>query len=261
MAGVEELLDLVLADVVMLAAVEDRDQDVEVRQHRREGRGAGDGDGVVRPLAPVGELGVERVSIGADRVAEGLEDGPEKRRAAADRQDVEPGLQGDRRRGQVGPGRAAALERRAEDLGDGDAQERRRDVGPIVDVLVRRALRGPLAADEADGVDVQHQGGLAAVGGGLRVEDVGTAEAQVVALEPIGVLVQEEAEVVGRRLRGRDRQQHRAVSSSDRGRAVFKVSDTAGRDGFGIVHRERRDRFREACPGQRRMPRGILPIW
>ena len=49
---------------------------------------------------------------------------------------------------------------------------------------------------------------------GLRVEDVGLAEAQVEDLEPLRVLVQQVAQIGGRSVSRRDRQQHSFPFSS-----------------------------------------------
>ena len=103
-----------------------------------------------------------------------------------------------RRRRQFRAVLAAPAEGGAEDLGDRDAQERRRDVRAVVDVLVEQPPEAAAAADQADRVDVQQQGGGAAVVGRLGVEDVGLAERQVERLRPVRVLVQQVAEVGGR---------------------------------------------------------------
>src|SRR5690606_30180304 len=64
--------------------------------------------------------------------------------------------------------------------------------------------------DQRDRIDVEQQRGRAA--GRLRVwvEDPSLAERQRELLDAIGVLVQQEAEIGRRRLRGGDRQQHPA---------------------------------------------------
>ena len=163
----------------------------------------------VRALAPLGEPLVERVADGLDLVAQRLEDGPQEPLAAPHRQHVDPGRERDRRRRQLGPVLAAALEGRAEDLGDRHAQERRGGVGPVVDVLGQQeALVGVLAPDHAHRVHVEQQAGRAALGADLGVVDVGLAEAQVERLEPVRVLVQQVAQVGCRSVGRRDRQQH-----------------------------------------------------
>ena len=71
---------------------------------------------------------------------------------------------------ELGPIRAAPPEGRAQDLGDGDAQEGRRDPGPVVDVLVEGGTLSPLPpSGEAHRVDVKHQDRGAAILGGLGV--------------------------------------------------------------------------------------------
>ena len=123
-----------------------------------------------------------------DRVAQRLENGPEEPLAAPHGQDIEPGLQRDRRRRQLRAVLAAALKGRAEDLGDRHAQERRGDVGAVVDVLVEQPLRLALAPDHAHRVHVEQQAGRASFGRRFRVENVRLAEAQVEALKASGCL-------------------------------------------------------------------------
>ena len=132
-----------------------------------------DGHGEVRALAPFGEPLVERVAVGLDRVAQRLEHRPQERLAAPHRQHVEPGLERDRRRRQLGPVLAAALEGRAEDLGDRHAQERRGDVGPVVDVLrEQEPWPAPLPRTMPTGSTSSSRQARAAVVGRLGVEDV-----------------------------------------------------------------------------------------
>src|SRR5213078_204462 len=71
---------------------------------------------------------------------------------------------------------------------------RRRDVGPVVDVLIEKR-EADTAPDQADGVDVQEQGGRAALLVRLLVEDVRRAERQGEPLDAVRMLVQQEAEI------------------------------------------------------------------
>ena len=94
---------------------------------------------------------------------------------------------------------AAALESGAEDAGQGDAEEGRRHVGAVVDVLPQGAavagVGAPGAAHETDRIEIQQQRRLAAVLAGLGVEDVGLSEGQGEGLAAGGVLDQQVAEV------------------------------------------------------------------
>ena len=77
-----------------------------------------------------------------------------------------------------------------------------------------------LAADEADGVDVKQQAGSAAIRSGFGVEDMSAAEAQVIALEAAGVLVEQVTEVSRARVFAGNGEKHRfnpirAMSSAD----------------------------------------------
>jgi hypothetical protein len=112
--------------------------------------------------------------------------------------------------GEFGALLADAGEGGAEDLGDGDGEEGGGDVGAVVDVLREEAvgLGGRSAADQADGVDLEEEGGGAGVVGELGVEDVGAAEAEVEVLDAGGVLVEQPAEVRRRIVRGADREEH-----------------------------------------------------
>jgi hypothetical protein len=101
------------------------------------------------------------------------------------------------------------LQGRPEHLGDGDAQERRGDVGAVVDVLCEQeVLVGVAAPDQPHGVHVEQQAGGAAVVADLGVVGVGGAEAQVERLELVRVLVEQVAQVARRAVGGGDRQQH-----------------------------------------------------
>ena len=213
----DQLLDLAVADPVMLRVVEDRDQDVEMREELGERRRLPQRHREVRALAPLRMPIVERQSSRVDVVAERSEDVGEKPLAAAHRQSIKSGLERNRRCRQLGPILRAAVHRRAEDLGDGHAEERRRDIGTVVDVLIERPL-SPLAgaANQSDRIDFEHQARGAAFGRRFRIEDVRLAEGQVERLESIGMLLQQVAEVGRRGMRRRQREQHGRPSGSSR---------------------------------------------
>ena len=137
------------------------------------------------------------MSLGLDGIAQRLEHPPQEPLTAPDGNDMHPGRERDRGRRQFGPVIAAALERRAINLRDRHTQERRGDVGSIVDILGEKALGRSLATHDPHRVHVEQQARRTAIVGHLGVEDVRPTEAQVVALEPRGVLVQQVTEVGG----------------------------------------------------------------
>ena len=94
---------------------------------------------------------------------------------------------------QLRPLLAAPRERRPEHLRDRDAEEGGRHVGPIVDVLLEGASLAsgtPPTAHEPDRIDLEEQSGSAAVGLGLRVEDVRLPESEVERVRTERALVQ-----------------------------------------------------------------------
>ena len=85
------------------------------------------------------------------------------------------------------------------------AHKRGRHVRPVVDVLSR--VGHPAAAHQAYRIDLEEDGSSAASLARLRVEDVSLADGQVHALGPVGVLVQQVAEIRGRPVCRRDGQE------------------------------------------------------
>ena len=65
-------------------------------------------------------------------------------------------------------------------------------------------------------VDVEQQTDATSFCRCLRVEDVGSAKAEIVALESLGVFVQQTAEIGRGPVRGRDCQQHGSVRQACR---------------------------------------------
>ena len=169
------------------------------------------GDAEVPALTPLREVRIERRSFGHHRVAQWLEQPAQESVAAPARQDGDMRLERNRLRHQVRTLLALALEGAAEHTRDRDAQERRGDVGPVVDVLLQQAALafGPsLAADEPDRVDVEQERRRAALSRGLGIEDVHSSQRQVERLRPSRVLVQQEPKVRRRALRRCHLEQH-----------------------------------------------------
>jgi hypothetical protein len=80
----------------------------------------------------------------------------------------------------------------------------------------------PAPADEADRIDVEKEGRSAALVRLLRVEDVRGSERQRARVYSTRVLVQEEAEISGRRLRECDGQEHVVVLAASRRCYMFR---------------------------------------
>ena len=170
LAVAQQFLHLVLADPVVLVVVEHRHEDVEVGQQVGE-RTSRAVSGELAAVAPVGELRVERDRRDLDAVAQRLEEPAHERLAAARGHGGSSATSGI---GDAASSRGPCTSRpRARTRHDRDAQERRRDVRPVVDVLgEREPLAAAPAAHEPDRVDVEQQRGRAALVAGLRVEDV-----------------------------------------------------------------------------------------
>src|SRR4029079_5133290 len=98
-------------------------------------------------------------------------------------------------------------ERRTEDPRDRHAEEGRRDIRAVVDVLIE-SRETDTAPDQSDWVDVEEKCGRAAIVRRLRIEDGRLPEGRRKGRQPLGVLVQQVAEVSRRPMGGRDRQQH-----------------------------------------------------
>jgi hypothetical protein len=189
----QKLVHLVAADVVMLVVIQHRDEDVEVRQQVGEPHGCPEADVEVAAVAPLRELFVKEQAVGFDLVAEGGEQPRDHVLAAAASQHGKGGLEGNGGGCRLGTLPTASGHGAAEDVGDGDAEQRRGDVRPVVHVLGKGAAlsrRALLPPDQADGVDVQQQSGSAALVGGLGIEDVDLTEVQAEGLQPRRVLVE-----------------------------------------------------------------------
>lgn len=150
---------------------------------------------------------MERLAQRLDRVAERLEQPADDGLAISCRQDRNPCLEWQRLIGELLALLAAPAHRRAEVLGDRAREERRGDVGAVVDVWLE-GRAGPTTADQPDRIDVEHESGRAARIGRLGVEDVRRAERQRARVDSTRALVEEVAEVGRGRPGERDRQQH-----------------------------------------------------
>jgi hypothetical protein len=165
----------------------------------------------VPTLTPLWELRIERLLGGGNGVAEGLEEQAEELFAAAAGDCGELRLEGQGSDDQLGAFLALALQCAAKHLSDGDAQERRRDVGPVVYILAQETAvpRGPaLGTGEAHGVHVEEECRRAPLGRGLGVEDVRHPEGQLERLHAGRVLVQQKPQIRCRLMGGAQFKQH-----------------------------------------------------
>jgi hypothetical protein len=209
----DELLDLVLGHPVVLVVVEHRQEDVEMLEQLLEPLRAGQRHREVPARSPVRTRLVQREPPSHDRVPEGLEETPQERLASATRQDGETRFPRKLARGELRPLLAPPGERRGEHPRQGDAEERGRHVGSVVDVLLELAAltgRSSPTADEPDGIDLEQQRGRAALRVGPRIDDVRLPEGQLEEVRPKRALVEQEAQIRGRRSRAGKREQHRS---------------------------------------------------
>ena len=198
LALVEQLVDLCGAYPVVLAVVGDRQQHVDVRQKLAQSLRSPQRDVVVASAG----IGLGRR---LDLVAERLEQALGQLLASAERHGRDVRLEKDRRGGQLGLRAAAAAQSGPEHARYRHAQERRRDVRAVVDVV---AQHRPGSAHQRQRVDVEQQHRGAARLLGRRIEHVRAAEGQVERLQLPRALVQQVPEVGRRLVGGRDRQQH-----------------------------------------------------
>ena len=211
LALAEQLVHFIASDPVVLVVVQHGNQDVEVREQVLQTALAGQLDREVRAFTPLGKILIQRMPRGIDRVAQRLEQTAEQDFAAATRHDAEPRGQRNGALGQLGALIAPARQSRSEYARDGDAHERRRDVGPIVDILLQKkplARRAAAIANQADRIDVEQQRGGTPVRVDLRIEDVRLAEGQIERLASVRVFVQQIAQVAGRSVGCGNGQQH-----------------------------------------------------
>jgi hypothetical protein len=134
--------------------------------------------------------------------------------AAGDGREVR--LEWHRRRGELRSLLAPSRHGAREDIRDGDAEKRRRDVRAIVDVLREQtavASRPPPPTHESNWIDVEHQRRGAPLRGGFRIHDVSLAEGELEALRAAGILVEQIAEIRRRLMSSADGQEHEVAFS------------------------------------------------
>lgn len=125
-----QFIDLVVADPVVLVVVQNRDEHVEMRKQIAEPPDAPDGHGEIVAQSPVSVLLIERALLSAHLVTERLEEAPQESLAVAAWKNRQAYLERKLAVHQFWSLLAAPCERRPEHLRDGNAQKRRRHVGP-----------------------------------------------------------------------------------------------------------------------------------
>lgn len=220
LAARQQLLDLLVADVIVLLRVEHRRQHDEVSEQVCEPARRRKPQRDVGAWPPVGPMRIERDGIAGHSIAEWLEEPLDKGlTTAARRKRGNGGLERDGAVGQRLALAAAPGDRFAERAAHGDGEERGRSVGPIVDVLREQSLAAALSTHQRHRIDVEHERRRASVVAGLRIEEPRAPERQLHVVEPCRVLVQQVAEVRCRAVRGRDLEIH-----ADNGKLLERYS-------------------------------------
>jgi hypothetical protein len=167
-------------------------RDVEVRQQLAKATFAIQSDREISARSPFWKCRVEWQLVRLHYIAQWLEETTEERLAAATRQDGNPGLQRDRGVRQVWSFLRSSGHGGAEDMSNGDGQERRCDVRPVVDVLrewSRVFTRS--AAHEADRVDIKKQRRCTSVGRRFWIKDDCASKALIERLNSGRILVKQ----------------------------------------------------------------------
>ena len=211
--AMEELVDLIVADPVVLFAVESRNQYGEMSNDLRQQRGRGQTDGVIARLTPRREDGVERFRGRLHDVAERLEEAGNELGTAIRRQGRDGDLEGHRVRSQLGAFDRLPSASRGEDLAQRNREEGCGGIGAVVDVLVDATpTRGPGApasmADEIDRIDLDHECRSAPILQGFGVENMGDTAEYLKGLVAIRVLTEQIPEIGRRLVGGGDREDH-----------------------------------------------------
>lgn len=200
LAGAKELVDLVGALPVVLGLVQNGQQHVQLAECVSQPDNTGEAKPDVARVTPVGERVIERDRLGVHGPTQRLEDPVCDHGATAARQHRDHDLQRDGRVGKLLLRVAATAPSGAEHVGHGDAEQRRRSVRAVVDVLGQAEVRGVLRPRprQPNRIYVQHQRDGAPLLRGLGVEHRRGAERLLELLDPVGVLVQQEPKVGSR---------------------------------------------------------------
>ena len=216
----QQLLDLVVADPVVLLIVENRNEHVQVRQQVAQPARRAQRDREQPARTEDRHALVELVARRLDRVAERLEQRAEECLAAAAGNSREPRFERQLDRRKVGLPLASTAQRGVEPARKHDREQRRRDVRPVVDVLIlgtalARRGHGPSRPDRRRAARPPCRRSSVASG----IEDRGAAERKLPRVHVLRVLVQQESEIGGRPVGRSNGQEHaRGVEARSRHR-------------------------------------------
>ena len=194
----QQLVHLVGTDPVVLGVVEHREQHVAVLQRGTHGVPAGQPSRCATAVSPSREPGIERDGSALHVVAQRIEQPSQNRRPAPQRNDRKVDLEIEGLRNQIRAVLAPAVQCRAIQPAQRDAQDRGRHVRPIAQVGLETS--GPALSAvpcRADGIDLDIGRRRAALLSGLRVEDMGAPEPDIDRAHPIRVLVQQVPQIGG----------------------------------------------------------------
>ena len=217
----KQLLDLVVPDPVVLLIVENRNEHVQVRQQVAQPARCSQRNREQPARAERRHALVEFVTRRFDRVAERLEQRAEKRLAAAAGNSRKTCFERQLSRHEVGLPLTSTTQGGIEPAREHHREQRRRDVRPVVDVLVLSAALAAAATDHSDRIDVEQHGRRAGLLSRLRVEDRRVAERELPRVHVLRMLVQQESEIGGR-LMGRSDGQEHVLDSSDSRSPVYR---------------------------------------
>src|SRR5260221_2133004 len=124
LALTKELRNLIVADIVMLVVIENRNQDIQMRQEFAEPDFATESHSKVSAEPPLRVGIIQRMRDRFDGVAKRLEEPPRERLATATGDDRQMRLQWQAPRSKIGALFAAAGHRGSQDVANRDAHER-----------------------------------------------------------------------------------------------------------------------------------------
>ena len=207
----QQLVHLVVAHPVVLGVVQHGKQHVEVGQQVPQPHHPLEAHTEAGTGSPLGEAHIQRAFLDFNGVAQRLEQPANEVGSLPGREGGQLGLQWDRLLRQLGPVPAVAGQRAVEYRGNRQAEVGRSDVGAVVHVVMEppgSIGRTGIGAHQFHRVDLQQEGGGAAVCVCHGIEDVSPPEGQRERLESPGVLVQQISQVRGRAMCGGNGEQH-----------------------------------------------------
>ena len=178
-ASIQQLPDLVLTYPIMLFIVEHGNEHVQMRKQFLKANRRGDFDGVVRRSSPFRKLLVKHSTVGFHNVAEWLEELLQQVNSSTRGDNRKVRGEWNRRIGEALAFFTSSAHSGRKHLAQGDAQERVRSIGSIVDILLQlTAIAGRPATPsyQRDRIDFHEQSNGATLRRRFRVEDMSFAE-------------------------------------------------------------------------------------